>query len=256
MSASPQSTEDPVLLLHAYVDGELDPVNALAVERHIASDPGYAAQRDRIVALRQALAEKYPREMPSPALLGRIAETTGLRRTAARPAWLALAASLLLGAVLGGGATFLLNSATHIWPRAAATQTADLVLAAHLRGLISSPTDVTSSEGHTVKPWYNGRIPRAPRVIDLSQAGFPLVGGRIDVIGREPVPTIVYRRRQHIISLTQLPGGNETPSDPTRDDVNGFNRIGWTDRAVSYWAVSDLNSSELGEFVRLFRAQP
>lgn len=154
-----------------------------------------------------------------------------------------LAASLLVGAFLGGGATWLLHSATH--SGLPATQAADLVLSAHLRGLISAPTDVTSSEGHTVKPWFNGRIPRAPRVIDLSQAGFA-----------EPVPTIVYRRRQHVISLTQLPAGNETQADPKRDDMNGFNRIGWTDRGVSYWAASDLNTAELGEFARLFRSAP
>jgi anti-sigma factor RsiW len=254
MSAAPP--DDPTLLLHAYVDGELDPANALAVERRIAADPAYAAKRDRIAALRRVLAERYPREAPSPALRTRVETAAGLRRPPARPAWMALAASLLLGALIGSGTTFMLSPASHTASRPGATGPADLVLAAHLRGLMASPTDVASSESHTVKPWFNGRIPRAPRVVDLASAGFPLAGGRVDVIGREPVPTLVYHRRQHVISLTALPADDDAPNEMRGDQVNGFNRLGWTDNGVTYWAVSDLNPTELAEFVGLFRAAP
>ena len=81
------------------------------------------------------------------------------------------------------------------------------ILAGHIRGLMApQPTDVSSSDRHVVKPWLNTRTPQAPRVVDLTQDGFPLVGGRIDVVGRVVVPTLVYRHRQHLISLTAVPG--------------------------------------------------
>jgi anti-sigma factor RsiW len=117
-------------------------------------------------------------------------------------------------------------------------------------------TDVVSSDRHTVKPWFNGRIPQAPRVIDLSADGFPLVGGRIDVIGRTPVPTLVYSRRQHVISLTAIPGGAPATDPRAAQGTVGFNLIRWSDDGVSYWAVSDLNPAELGTFARLFRDAP
>jgi anti-sigma factor RsiW len=115
------------------------------------------------------------------------------------------------------------------------------------------PADVASSDRHTVKPWFSGRIPFAPRVVDLAQDGFPLVGGRLDVVNRAPVPSLVYSRRQHLISLTAVPNavGNTTPQT-----VQGYNLISWTAENVTYWAVSDLNLEELQMFARLFRAAP
>ena len=112
-------------------------------------------------------------------------------------------------------------------------------------------TDVSSSDRHTVKPWFNSRIPQAPRVIDLTTEGFLLVGGRIDVIGRTPVPTLVYRRRQHLISLTALPRraepGNAAPAATT-----------WSleRRRCHLLGVSDLSAADLDRFAQAFRAAP
>jgi len=101
-----------------------------------------------------------------------------------RPSWAALAASVAAAVIVSGSSTWLLLD------RNAASPAADMVVAAHVRGLMSpNTTDIASSETHTVKPWFNGRIPQAVRVIDLAEAGFPLAGGRIDVIGRDPGPT-------------------------------------------------------------------
>ena len=100
-----------------------------------------------------------------------------------------------------------------------AEASAELVVASHMRALMApQPTDVSSSDRHTVKPWFNGRIPQAPRVVDLTDKGFPLVGGRIDVIGREPVPTLVYRHRQHLISLTAVPAEHDAAIDARAHD--------------------------------------
>ena len=113
-----------------------------------------------------------------------------------------------------------------------------------------------SSDRHTVKPWFNNRIPQAPRVVDLTQDGFPLVGGRIDVIGRTPVPTLVYRHRQHLISLTAVPTTDRATAALGQRTVQGFNLIGWSADGIAYWAVSDLGTSDLQKFATLFREAP
>jgi anti-sigma factor RsiW len=118
------------------------------------------------------------------------------------------------------------------------------------------PIDVVSSDRHSVKPWFNGRVTEAPRVIDLSQEGFPLVGGRVDVIGRTPVPTLVYRRRQHLISLLALPSSQPPIEIPSQRTIVGYHIVTWRQNGVTYWAVSDVAMSDLETFAKLFRETP
>src|SRR5215475_13696329 len=146
------STTDPRLLVHAYVDGELDPAHALEVERQIAGDPALAAERERIEALRRAIAQQLPRESAPPGLARRVETALGLRarRAAAPPTWRALAASVAVAAFLGSGATWLALSP--------GPGDADMIVANHMRGLMApQPVDVESSDQHTVKPWFSGR---------------------------------------------------------------------------------------------------
>jgi anti-sigma factor RsiW len=252
---APNDRDDPSLLVHAYLDGELDPAHALEVERQLAADPALAVERDRVEALRSAIAERLPRETPSPDFVRRIEALAGagpasLRRPqqSLQPSWRALAASMLVAAFLGSGATwFVLRPGT-------VETTADLVLANHLRALMApQPFDVASSDRHTVKPWFNGRIPEAPRVVDLAGEGFPLVGGRVDVIGRVPVPTLVYKRRQHLISLSALPAPAAASLTAGPHTIAGYNTLSWTDNGVTYWAVSDVASADLDTFEKAFR---
>jgi anti-sigma factor RsiW len=119
--------------------------------------------------------------------------------------------------------------------------------------MAAQPYDVASSDRHTVKPWFNGRIASSPRVVDLATDGFPLVGGRVDVIARTPVPSLVYRYQKHLISVTQTQGLGAPP--PARTP-GGYHVVGWSEGAVSYWAVSDVGEGELEKFVKLFRAAP
>jgi anti-sigma factor RsiW len=242
---------DPRLLVHAYLDGELDPAHALEIERQLADDPALAAERERVEALRRAIAEQLPREGAPPGLARRIEAAIGLRpvsapaRSSSRPSWRALAASVAVAAFLGSGATWLALS-----PGPA---DADMVVANHLRALMATqPVDVGSSDQHTVKPWFNGRIPEAPRVVDLASEGFPLVGGRIDVIGRTPVATLVYRRRQHLISLSEVPAGRTIAASQAQ--IAGYNIVSWTDNGIAYWAVSDVAAADLNAFAKAFRA--
>jgi anti-sigma factor RsiW len=131
----------------------------------------------------------------------------------------------------------------------------DAVVAGHIRALMApQPADVASSERHTVKPWFNGRVVEAPHVADLTNAGFPLIGGRIDIVAGRPVPTLVYGRRKHIISLTAVPNASKATSGPSVSVDNGYNIVHWVTNGISYWAVSDVSAPDLDEFAKLFRA--
>jgi anti-sigma factor RsiW len=245
------------LLVHAYLDGELDPAHALEIERQLAADPALAAERARVDALRRAIAERLPREAAPPGLARRIEAAVGLQARrwsrpssgpSSHPSWRALAASVMLAVVLSSGATWIVT-------QPGGETTADMVVASHLRALMASqPIDVASSDRHTVKPWFNGRIPEAPRVVDLADEGFPLVGGRIDVIGRVPVPTLVYRHRAHLISLSAVPAGRDGILAAAHRAIAGYNLLSWTDNGVAYWAVSDLAATDLDAFAKAFRA--
>jgi anti-sigma factor RsiW len=244
----PRSLPDDPILIHAYVDGELDPIDALEMKRRIADDPALATECERIEALRHVMRRHPPRAELPPGLRARVERAVGVQNRAQPPSWRALAASVALAAFVASGSTWLT-----LYPHQADVM-ADTIVAAHIRGLIApSATDVTSSDTHTVKPWFSGRIPQAPRVLDLSPAGFPLSGGRIDVIGRSPSPTLVYSRRKHVISVTAVTAPDMADVEPRQIDAQGYNVVNWIQNGVSYWATSDLNANELAEFVNLFR---
>src|SRR5712671_4238058 len=242
-------TENDRLLLNAYIDGELDPVHVLEFARRLAEDRALADEQARIAALRGAMRERLPRAAASPELRRRIAALGRPRPFAidwgARQRLGAMAASIVVAFAIGSAATYLA-----IRPERGAPE---LLVSSHMRALMASqPVDVASSDRHTVKPWFNGKLPQSPRVIDLAAQGFPLAGGRIDVIGLTPAPTLVYRARQHVISLTALPVSLRAgrPIHP----VDGYNVVEWTDGSLAYWAVSDLAAPELENFAKAFRA--
>jgi anti-sigma factor RsiW len=251
----PKIHEDPTLPLHAYLDGELDPTNSLAVEKRMAADPALAAECERIEALRRLIRENLPREAAPPGLRMRVEAAVGMRprRTLAHTqfSWQALAASIAITAIVAGSSTSMLLSPSR------PDLVREGVVDAHIRSLMASqPIDVASSDRHTVKPWFNGRIPQAPRVVDLAKEDFPLVGGRIDVVGEVPVPTLVYGHAKHIISLTAVPASGRANSAPVLSAVGGYNMYRWTEDGVAYWAVSDVASADLDKFAELFRATP
>ena len=163
--------------------------------------------------------------------------------------WLALAASL---AVVTSGGWWLGVS------RATATALADQVLASHVRSLMPGHlTDVLSSDQHTVKPWFNGKIDYSPPVPDFAGQGFPLIGGRLDYVGGRPVAALVYGRRQHIINVFLWPvsagsragegGGSASRSR------QGYHELHWTSGDYTYWVASDLALPELEQFAELVR---
>jgi anti-sigma factor RsiW len=243
------TTDDDHLLLNAYIDGELDPAHALEFERRLSENPALAEERRRIETLRRVLRERLPRATASPALRRRV---TALARPSPfvfsrRAGWAAMAASLVAAVAAGSLGTMLALGPGGREP------VPQMLVASHTRALMASQMiDVASSDSHTVKPWFNGKLPESPRVVNLDARGFPLVGGRIDVIGLTPVPTLVYKARKHIISVTALPLP-ERESAPPRP-INGYNIVEWTDGPLAYWAVSDLAAPELETFAKAFRA--
>jgi anti-sigma factor RsiW len=243
---APAPKSDSSLLVHGYLDGELDPAHALELERAIAADPALAAERDSTQTLRSLIHDRLASERAPAGLRSRIESAVGLRRERPRPSWSMLAAASVLVAVMASSTTWLTL-------RAPQSDAAEMVVADHLRALMApQPTDVSSSDRHAVKPWFNGRVPQAPKVVDLTREGFPLIGGRVDVIDRVPVPTLVYRHRQHLISLTAVPAAGVKA--PSRRTIAGFNVLDWSENGVRYWAVSDLGATDLDGFAKAFRA--
>jgi len=245
------------LQLNAYYDGELDPASAIEFERRLAADGSLKARYDRLLSLRRAVRSLPRLEMP-PGLQDRINSALDAERPdqAGRPvqagrltrrswSFQALAAAAVFGAVISSSVMLTIERYGQ------REDVARQVVAGHIRGqLATQPFDVASSDRHTVKPWFTSRLPVSPQVPDLAAQGFVLVGGRVDVIGHDPVATIVYKHAAHTVSLTTLPTG-QSVSDQA---VAGYNVRSWSDAQFSYVAVSDLPSADLATFERAFSA--
>ena len=132
----------------------------------------------------------------------------------------------------------------------------DLIWIFFLLAAVGPLLQQTSSDRHTVKPWFNGRIPQSPRVVDLAKEEFPLLGGRLDVLGGNPVPTLVYGHRKHLISLTAVPASGRANFAPASRAIDGYNIYRWVENGVEYWAISDVAAADLEKFAELFRTTP
>jgi anti-sigma factor RsiW len=251
MTASERTNlENSVVLLHAYLDGELSVSESAEAERSIAASRELAKEAAAVRALKRALQTQLPPETLPPDFVSRIAGRVGLNPPRRRPTWMLLAASVLLAMGLSSAVTsFVLRDGD------------DRIYAesvdSHLRALMAvRPVDVASSERHTVKPWFNGKSVQAPKVVDLAAQGFPLLGGRIDVIQGAPVPTLVYTRRLHTISLWAANERQATQLTKNATSLNGTNLVVWRVADMTYWAASDLNPEELATFAGAFVAAP
>jgi anti-sigma factor RsiW len=130
------------------------------------------------------------------------------------------------------------------------------IVAGHQRALLASqPFDVASSDRHTVKPWFDGKLALSPQVVDLSGDGFPLAGGRVDVVDGKAAPAMVYKHREHVISVVAIarPGSKDTGAPPTRTTLDGYSVLAWPGADFEYSAVSDLADAELSDFVADWR---
>ncbi len=236
--------------VHAWLDGELSVEASLEAERHARTCAECAAEYRRAVALRQAIRGASLAAVPPVDLESRLRARLGRegRRSRPRgvPAWAAVAAALVLGTALG----------TLLAPLREAIRTRGLdesLVDAHVRALAAGAlTEVASSEQHTVKPWFAGKVNFSPKVKDLAADGFPLKGGRVDRVERRPAAVLAYGRAKHVIDLFVWVGSSASPSTVTAH-VRGINVVRWTEGDLGYAAVSDLNEAELGAFADLVR---
>jgi len=232
--------------LDAYVDHELDPEAASGVRAHLRE---CAACRGRVAGLEALgrLVRATPHYMTPDRLRASLTAKTSAARSTRRLVTWAAAAALVL--TVGGALSLLRPVAT---PRDAI---AEDVVSGHVRSLmVDHLFDVQSTDQHTVKPWFLGRLDFAPPVADLSSMGFPLIGGRLDYIREQPAAALVYQRLKHTINVFVLPDRGDTPTAAEAQTIRGYHVIHWTRDGMSFWAVSDVNEAELGDFARALQA--
>lgn len=233
-------------LLDAYLDVELPPGEARLVAEHV---DGCLECRQRLAAL-QSLG-RLIRSVPYHPAPGRLRATVARtsRTTRITPARLAWAAVVTL-AVAVPGLVFFQASRT----ARATSIVAEDVVNRHVRALMSDRLfEVRSSNQHTVKPWFQGKLDFSPPVVDLAAADFPLIGGRVDTVAGRPVAAIVYQRRAHMINVFVRPATDGTAGSDARS-IRGFQERHWIQGDMSLWVVSDLNDRELTEFEQAFQA--
>lgn len=228
--------------LDAYLDRELDAAAAAVVREHV----GTCAACRRQLATRETLAGlvRGAPYYPAPARLrDRVIAQSTRSYSVRRLATWAAAAVLVLS--VGGAAIAL------FWPASNHGDViADEVVNNHVRSLMANHLfDVESTDMHTVKPWFLGKLDFSPPVVDLAPNGFPLVGGRLDYVGGRPVAALVYQRRKHAINVFVAPAASDPSSGDVAVTIRGFNVRHAIHNGMAFWVVSDLNDTELGEFV-------
>lgn len=241
----------------ALVDDELSGEQKRLVEEHVAScAPCSAIAEDyrRIGrSLKAAAFVRAPADMAERIRL-QIARESGGDLAPAAGGWrtyASQAAALLLVAGLSASAAWYVATT-----RSAHDGLQGDILSAHVRSLLQEkPTQIASSDRHTVKPWFIGRLDYAPPVQDLTAEGFPLTGARLDFVGDRRVASIVYMRRQHVINLFVWPVGAAADAKPQSAATKGYNTLTWTSGSAVHWAISDLNLAELKQFQSLLAAR-
>jgi anti-sigma factor RsiW len=241
-------------LIEAYLDEELDPGLRAAVEEHLSSCQACSETHSRFREQQASVRSSAPYYTAPAQLQQSVREA--VRRAAANEGaakarntpwrWLAIAASVLLA----------ISVSWNVRRPQPGTAENDLVarnvLSDHIRSLIGTHLlDVPSSDQHTVKPWFNGKLDFSPVVKDFASQGFPLIGGRLDYLTDRTVAALIYRRRQHVINLFTWPA-DSSPVTESRFSRNGYNVVHWTYGGMTCWAVSDITISELEQFKGLY----
>ena len=243
------------VLLHGYLDEELDPAGSLAFEAHLASCKDCRKELEKYKNLGAAVrntAEYFtaPQELRNAI----VAELRPTRERAARglsrsPRWQVMAGAVaaLLIATVG------LN--TILARRSAESFVAQEIVASHARSLMADHLfDVVSTDRHTVKPWLDKNLDFAPTVVDFAPQGFALAGGRLDYIDHREVAALVYRRRMHIVNVFIWPAANTGDSAPQWNTQQGYNLAHWTESGMNYWVISDADRGGLEDLVGLLRS--
>jgi anti-sigma factor RsiW len=238
-------------LLHPYVDDELDLVKSLDVETHLHDCNDCAGVHRNLVALQTSvraapyyrapagLAARIRSDLPAPPAAARFRVPVG--RIAAAAAVVLLAATTWMSVLRMGNSSEVLLASE--------------VTSAHVRSLMADHLwDVKSTDQHTVKPWFHGKLDFAPDVRDFSSSSFPLEGGRLEYISDRPVAALVYRHEKHYINLFTWPAPGEADSPEVATIRQGYPIVHWVHAGMNYWAVSDISAEGLRQFVSVVRS--
>ncbi len=244
-------------LLHAYVDGELDLVRSLEIEQHLQGCAACLQMWKNQQMLKASFAEATLYVKPPPHLQARIqASIRGAGKANPAPRTIpwrlfAFAAALVLAVALVPMLARVLSPSS-----SKSDSLAQEVVASHVRSLMANHlSDVASSDQHTVKPWFNGKLDFSPPVEDLSAQGFPLIGGRLDYLNDRPVAALIYQRRKHFINLFIWPTTDNSAVAAQMETLQGYHVYHWTQPGMTFWATSDLNTTELQQFVQLAQSE-
>jgi anti-sigma factor RsiW len=250
------------IYLPAYLDDELDVAESLRVHRHLVECPNCQLAQSEQLVLRSALRDSALYAHPSTAFSNRI--EAAVRRASKEKSrshrpwwfewfglgasqWVPAAAALLVVMTIGAMLVTRLHSADE-------QLIARAVLTGHVRSLqVSHLVDVPSSDRHTVKPWFQGKLDFSPPVPDLSELNWILIGGRLDYVGGRPVAALVYQRRLHDINVFLWPNHGSVDDTIKQEDAQGYQLLHWNGAETTYWVVSDLNSAELLDLARALR---
>jgi anti-sigma factor RsiW len=248
------------ILLHALIDGELDAGHTCDLEAHMATCPACAEKFTAFREVHDAMRAVGLKETAPAHLRSRIEAALQLpsaRVIAPRKFFQPSRRTFFGGFAVGTALSAALAASLVLTVvRTDQEQTiANDVVSAHIRSLQAGHLmDVETSDQHTVKPWFDGKVDVAPPVIDLTAEGFTLLGGRLDYIDGEPVASVVYKRRKHVINLFVAQRLGVKHSNLTDRTVQGYNVRHWSTGDLDYWAVSDLDPLELNEFVQKIAA--
>ena len=242
-------------LLDTYLDQELDPVRNLEIEEHLHGCATCAQNYGDRQMIRQSLKTESLYFKAPQQLEKRIQRSLRQAAKAEAPArwfsgsWLKMAAPLAVAALV----------VLMIVPYFAGPSRDELltqeVVASHIRSLMANHlADVPSTDQHTVKPWFNGKLDFSPPVSDLAGEGFPLIGGRLDYLNNRAVAALIYQRDKHLINVFVWPASAGQQLAPSNKTQQGYNVIRWTSSAMNFWVVSDLEPSQLAKFSELLKS--
>jgi anti-sigma factor RsiW len=242
-------------LLHGHFDGELDLLSSLEMEEHLKTCDDCAQEFRDQQTLRGALHCEGLYE-PAPRGLQTRIRTALQVKGSARPAslrhpaipWLALAAAIAIVALVG------LRILSDTQSRSSDDLVAQEVVESHVRSLqLGHLMDVPSTDQHTVKPWFDGKIDFAPPVTDLAPQGFPLIGGRLDYLDHRNVAALIYQRRKHVINVFIWPDQVGSDQPPRTEMMDGYRLIHWQQNTMEFWAISDVSQDDENQLAALLR---
>ena len=248
--------DEATRLLGPYRDGELDLTTCLKLEEHLA---GCAACRQKLAdeqAVVELILSEAPRFKASPFLKTRISAMLREEKSVATTSsWWNQFSSAWMYSGVAALAAVLVFIAVGVFSTPGIPELAQEGMVNHVRSLQASHlVDVASTDQHTVKPWFAGKLDYSPQVVDLGPSGYPLIGGRLDILDRRDVAAIVYQRRKHYINLFIWPTRAESLHGQLYNE-NGYHALGWTKSGMNYLAVSELGEKELREFVGMIQDQ-